>query len=223
MMTKIRMRIQNYLLKKNYVVLNYNKAKKGKNFELIREVLKRSQLKGSEAYQLLTLVRDICKKRKGNLAEVGVFRGGTAKLICEVKGSNNLYLFDTFEGLPKPSEADKESKFEEGEFKETSLEEVNKYLSKYSNFSLIKGLFPKSVPKYLFKKKFIFVHLDVDLYESTLESLKFFYPRMESGGIIISHDYSTHNGVKQAFDEYFKNKPELVIELPESQGLVVKK
>src|ERR1035437_2891958 len=38
----------------------------------------------------------------GDIAEVGVFRGGSAKLICEVKGSARLHLFDTFEGMPEP-------------------------------------------------------------------------------------------------------------------------
>jgi hypothetical protein len=36
----------------------------------------------------------------GAMAEAGVFRGGSAKLLCKIKGETPLYLFDTFEGLP---------------------------------------------------------------------------------------------------------------------------
>ncbi|HEX6559984.1 MAG TPA: TylF/MycF/NovP-related O-methyltransferase, partial [Longimicrobiales bacterium] len=40
----------------------------------------------------------------GALAEVGVFRGGTARVICDAKGDRPLHLFDTFAGLPQPGE-----------------------------------------------------------------------------------------------------------------------
>ena len=66
------------------------------------------------------------------------------------------------------------------------------------------------------------VHLDVDLYKSTLDCLKFFYPRVNKGGIIISHDYPSVNGVKKAFDEFFKDKPEPIIRVSYNQCLIVK-
>ena len=47
-------------------------------------------------YSSLKAVKDLA----GDIAEIGVYKGGTAKLICELKGNKNLYLFDTFEGLP---------------------------------------------------------------------------------------------------------------------------
>src|SRR5258708_14722189 len=44
---------------------------------------------------------------EGDYAEVGVYKGATAKLICEAKGNKFLHLFDTFEGLPQEGEIDK--------------------------------------------------------------------------------------------------------------------
>ena len=81
-----------------------------------------------------------------------------------------------------------------------------------------------SPKKYGLDKKFSFVHLDVDIYTSTLEALKFFYPRINRGGAILSHDYPGAVGVKKAFDEFFEDKPEIVIELPTGTGqaLVIK-
>lgn len=58
-------------------------------------------------------------------------------------------------------------------------------------------------------------------FQSILDCLEFFYPRMSHGGIILSHDY-TFKGVKRAFDEFFKDKPEVVIKLFGSQCMVVK-
>jgi len=221
-MGKLKILMQNYLLKKNYVILNYNLAEKNKYFDLIREVRKKSSLKACESYQIITSVRDICLKRKGNLAEIGIWKGGSAKLICEMKGENPLYLFDTFTGLPEPTNEDNKSNFKKGIFKEVTIEEVKNYLKDYKNVYIFKSEFPNDLPDNFINKKFIFVNLDVDLYKGTLNCLKFFYPRLESGGILISHDYSIHPGVKKAFDEFFKDKLEPVIELPQSQCIIVK-
>ena len=71
-------------------------------------------------------------------------------------------------------------------------------------------------------KKFCFVHLDVDLYKSTIDSLRFFFPKMISGGIILMHDYHS-DGIQKAFRE-FKNENDLqVIELTGSQAIIIKK
>ena len=67
-----------------------------------------------------------------------------------------------------------------------------------------------------------FPDLDVDLYESTLEGLKFFYPRMSRGAILISHDYQSATGVDRAFSEFFSDKPESVVSLSGYQCLVTK-
>ena len=160
---------------------------------------------------------------EGDIAEVGVYQGGSAKLICEAKGEKTLHLFDTFEGLPKVTEEDTHfgmKYWETGEFKNTSIEKVKNYLSKYNNLRFYKGKFPETAEP-INKKQFSFVHLDVDLYQSTLDCLKFFFPRMVNGGIILSHDFHT-NGVKKAFREYFKDKNIPQIELSSSQCLVIK-
>jgi len=66
------------------------------------------------------------------------------------------------------------------------------------------------------------VHFDVDLYESTLACLRFFYPRMLPGGVMLSHDYSILAGVRKAVDEFLDGKPEKPIELPSTQCMIVK-
>lgn len=161
----------------------------------------------------------LAKKLSGDFAEVGVYMGKSAKLICESKDDKPLHLFDTFEGLPEPGPEDDSLLFKKQYMARLGL--VETYLSSYKNVTFNQGIFPETAE--LFKNKsFAFVNLDVDLYRSTLNCLDFFYPRMVVGGIILSHDYSTLIGVRKAFDEFFSDKAELVIELSTNQCLVVK-
>lgn len=167
---------------------------------------------------MLYLTARAMKATEGDFAELGVSTGGSAKLISEVKGDKVLHLFDTFEGLPDTSAHD--THLSRGQYL-CALPAVKEYLRSYSNIRYYQGLFPGTASAAA-SARFSFVHLDVDLYQSTLDGLAFFYPRMSKGGVIISHDYSTVPGVKKAFDEYFKDKPETVLELPTSQCMVVK-
>ena len=149
----------------------------------------------------------------GAIAEVGVYKGTTAKLICEGKDDRDLFLFDTFEGMPDEKITTHDD-WESYTHTDTSLKSVQSYLAQYPNITFIPGKFPESISLhpdlYLTEKKFSLVNLDVDLYQSTLDGLEFFYPRMVSGGRLISHNFNLKDspggntpGVKQAFLEYF--------------------
>lgn len=173
-------------------------------------------------YRLLSALAEKTEKIDGEIAEVGVYRGGSAKIICETT-EKEVHLFDTFSGLPEIGKEDDREQFKKGEYN-ASYDEVRNYLKEYPNIHYYKGLFPDTA-KPVKNKKFSLVHLDVDIYESTLKGLEFFYPRMSTGAVIISHDYTSATGVKKAFDEFFKGKPEVVI-LPfrqSTQCLVIKK
>lgn len=166
-------------------------------------------LSNIEAYQIYITVKKT-EKISGDIAEVGVYKGASAKLICEAGGDKSIHLFDTFEGLPEISDKDDSERFHKGEYS-VMLENVKNYLKSYPNVYFYKGIFPASADTAK-NKNFSFVHLDVDLYQSTLDCLNFFYPRMSRGGAIISHDYPGSKGVKKAIDEFFDDKPEIIIE-----------
>lgn len=174
-----------------------------------------------EAYQIVMAVRRT-SKISGDIAEVGTYEGGSSKLIAETRGTGSnkhIYLFDTFEGLPELQDIDR-SNFSDKQY-QASYEKVKAYLSAYPGISIFKGIFPASGTA-ITNKRFSFVHLDVDLYEATKESLEFFYPRMERGGVIISHDYLTAPGVRKAVDEFMADKPEAVFESSTAQCFIVK-
>lgn len=172
-----------------------------------------------EAYQIFMGVKRTAKVN-GDIAEVGVYKGGSAKIICEAKGNKALHLFDTFEGLPDLSAMDPSKELHKGLYR-SSFEEVKTYLKEYSNVYFYKGLFPFTAEP-IKNKRFSFVNLDVDLYKSTLSCLEFFYSKINIGGVIISHDYGTRSGVKKAFDDFFEKKPEPIIELSGFHCLIVK-
>jgi O-methyltransferase len=174
----------------------------------------------NELFMVLALA-SIQKNVKGSFAEVGVFNGCSAKIICEGKGNKSLYLFDTFEGLPGVRDIDEGAGFSKGMYN-GNYESVKRKLSKYENVYIYKGLFP-GTGEPVKDKKFAFVNLDVDIYQSTKDCLKFFYERMEKGGIILSHDYQGLMGVKKAFDEFFADKGEEIIQLYMSQCMVIKR
>lgn len=197
------------------------KARKDRTiFDLLWEIRRgdRSLCSAFEQYLIYSVAR-AQSKRPGSMAEVGTFRGGTAKLICEVKGDKPFHVFDTFEGLPASSEADR-GVHREHQYT-CGLENVQAYLKGYENVQFHKGLFPDSaadVPE----QDYCFAHFDVDLYEGTKGCLEYFYPRMIPGGVMISHDYDILAGVQQAFREFLEDKPEEIIEQPTTQCMVVK-
>jgi len=156
----------------------------------------------------------------GDFAEVGVYKGGSAKLMALVKGDKRLSLFDTFIGLPELAASDG-SILHQGQFG-IDIAEVKQYLRDFKNIEFYPGLFPVTGEP-VKNRVFAFVHLDVDLYKSTFEALEFFYPRMTPGGIILSHDYTMPLGVKSAFKDFFSDKKEIIIELSTSQCIVVKR
>ncbi len=194
-------------------VINYYHDKKVMSF--LKKIINEDKpflLKPSELFLIYSFAQNQTYVN-GDYAEVGVFKGTTAKAICEVKENKHLHLFDTFEGLPQINKID--SKFKTKMFK-SDYQRVKEKLAKYKNVHIYKGIFPEA-GRPIKDKKFAFVHLDVDIYQSTKDCLEFFYDKMSKNGIIISHDYHTQ-GVKKAFDDFFKNKPEKIIQLPMSQG-----
>jgi hypothetical protein len=202
------------------VLLYYDEPGKSCILDLIHKIKAQTTmlLSDDESYQLFMAVRNT-QKLSGDIAEVGVYRGGSARLICEAKGDRVLHLFDTFEGLPEIGKVD-HPLFRKGKYA-ASLEEVRHFLQGYTNVYFYKGLFPGTA-KLVEDKRFSIVHLDADLYESTLDCLQFFYPRMTQGGVLMAHDFNLPHGVRKAFVEFFVGKPESIIEMSGTHCLVVK-
>ena len=149
------------------------------------------------------------KNLKGNVAELGVYKGKFARYINSYFKEKKLYLFDTFEGFDERDiTTEKKEGFSSGSqnFADTSVESVLSLMPYPNNCIPVKGFFPESAVN--IKDEFVFVSLDADLYEPIYEGLKFFYPLLVSGGYIFVHDFNNDNypGARKAVEKFCAEK-----------------
>ena len=165
----------------------------------------------------------------GDTAECGAFRGAGSHLILSaLEGcAKHHHIFDSFEGLSSPQSVDshpgKEGYWEAGDLAaEMSIVQAN--LAQFDHVSLHRGWIPERFPE-VEDRTFALVHIDVDLYQPTHDSMAFFYERMNPGGVIIDDDYGSDwcPGARRAIDEFMSDKPEPVVHLTTGQALIVKR
>lgn len=162
----------------------------------------------------------------GAVAECGSYVGVSAWFIANEIDGADFFLFDSFEGLPDPSEKDLTPKgshqWSKGDLAVTE-DLLAENMKGFPNIHIMKGWIPERFTE-VSDLQFKLVHIDVDLYEPTLESLIFFYDRMVPGGIIVLDDYGFENcpGTYTAANEFMSGHPENIIHLPTGQGIIIK-
>jgi O-methyltransferase len=190
---------------------------------LIKDTRAKTQLLLTDpaALHLLACAR-AARPLPGVFAEAGVFRGGSARLICEEKGDGDIHLFDVFETLQDrsttPSAEQVRAHFGSVHGCETQVREL---LAGYPNVHFHTGVFPESARGLQDDLRFSFVHLDMDLVAPTLAALEFFLPRLVQGGIVLVDDYCDRF-LKSCVDEWFAGRAETLIELPWSQAMAIR-
>jgi O-methyltransferase len=179
---------------------------------------------------LILLLRSIVDRNvEGDLAELGVWKGSTAKLIHHYLPERRLHLFDTFGGFDtrdiKSEQIATGFKVDATAFSDTGVDAVMKYICpKNNNVACYPGYFPSSIPSDFSERSFAFVHLDADLYTPIMVGLEYFYQRVTRGGCIVIHDYNAWPGARKAVNDFFQDKQEVPIPMPDKSGsaLVVK-
>jgi len=194
-----------------------------KEFQAIYQKVKGFTLVGPERcyalYQSLKYI--LANDVSGDLVECGVWKGGSAMLMAYTLlgagiNSRRIFLYDTFEGMPKPGEKDGE--FEKREWERLKLdeqrnnwclstvEEVKNNLGQTGypkeNIVWIKGKVEETIPGQL-PSQIALLRLDTDWYESTKHELLHLFPLLENKGVLIIDDYGAWQGAKKATDEYF--------------------
>ena len=156
---------------------------------------------------------------EGAFAELGVYKGITSRFIHQQAPKRLLYLFDTFEGFPAGAlETAKDDRF-----RDTSQEHVARLIENLENVVFRTGYFPQTAAG-LEQEKYALVMLDFDLYQSALDAFKFFYPRLVPGGYFFMHDFNSPESdyaISRAASEFLKDKPELLVEIPDIWGSAV--
>jgi hypothetical protein len=158
---------------------------------------------------------------EGDFAELGVWKGNSAAVLASFSTLSNrkLYLFDTFAGFDSRDMID-EDRPKNGDFADTSIEYVKATIGSNSRTVFLPGYFPDSISTEVQESKFALVHIDCDLYSPMKAALDFFYPRLNKGGMLILHDYSSGNwsGATRAIDEFRTATGEYVSLWPDKSG-----
>jgi hypothetical protein len=148
---------------------------------------------------------------QGAVAEGGVYKGDFAAHISRCFPDRRIWLFDTFEGFDERDvNADVKQGFSSGTdgvfLKYPFIDKVVNKQANPENTVIKKGFFPETTvgDERLAEEQFVFVNLDFDLYEPILAGLRFFYPKMARGGIILVHDFfhEFFSGAQKAAREF---------------------
>jgi hypothetical protein len=176
---------------------------------------------GEGLYILKSLQKSLAFE--GDVCEFGVAQGATSALIAnELKNTKkNLWLFDSFEGLPKPTEKDNliNDIFNLGSmeaYRGTMACPMDMVKSRLSDINfprnrtkIIKGFIEKTIFDPTLPKKVCFAYIDFDFYEPILIALNYLDFVLQPGGYVIVDDYNFFSeGVKIAVDEFYNNNKE---------------
>jgi hypothetical protein len=162
---------------------------------------------------------------EGCIIECGVWRGGSSMaaaltLIQEGDTSRDVYLFDTFEGMPPPKDVDRTV---DGTLAQTHLDrdpdkagwvwavagidDVRRNMGStgypQDRVKYVKGPVEATIPSNAPAEPIALLRLDTDWYESTKHELTHLFPRLSEGGVLIIDDYGHWEGARKAVDEYF--------------------
>jgi O-methyltransferase len=150
----------------------------------------------------------------GDAVELGCNVGMTSsfiqRLLTRTQSGKQLYVYDSFEGLPSKTTEDGATPCDAG----ASAVSIEMFKRTFKDAGLElpvinKGFF-SNIPDEKYPDKICFAFLDGDFYGSIMDSFKKIYNKMQPGGIILVHDYKWDNfpGVKKACDDFLKDKPE---------------
>jgi O-methyltransferase len=156
----------------------------------------------------------------GDFAEMGVYKGESARILHRMDTHRMIHLFDTFEGFPEQDlhgEQGEAATYTCENFADTDMEKVIRFVDAGDRALFYKGHFPETTVG-MKDEKFALVNIDADLYRPTLSALSFFYPRLSPGGVLLIHDYNVKwTGVMHAVDEFCATIPEEPVILPDME------
>jgi O-methyltransferase len=227
-MTSIVRRVRNMAERVMGSVIGLNDADVAAR-SLIRRVEKFTMTSHERLFGLVQAIRYVSRARTpGAIVECGVWRGGSsmAAALALIEGGDtarDLYLFDTYEGMSAPTEADRNwrgssaagrfSRSQRGDEKSSwcyaSIEDVRANLLstgyEEQRLHFVKGKVEDTLPREA-PDQIALLRLDTDWYESTRHEMTHLYPRLAPGGVLIIDDYGYWEGARKAVDEYLESQ-----------------
>ncbi|HEY2987985.1 MAG TPA: TylF/MycF/NovP-related O-methyltransferase [Candidatus Binatia bacterium] len=190
--------------------------------ELYRAVKPYTMLSRARLFSLYKLAKRACAKNlPGNFVECGVAAGGASATLAAVikkysRIPRRLYAFDSFEGMPDPSAADRRRGVAANATgwgagtcaaPQESLREICRRLGVENIVVPVKGQFEKTLPAYRGKVGAIaLLHMDADWYASTRTILENFFEQVVHGGLIQVDDYEFWDGCRKAVTEFERHR-----------------
>lgn len=196
-------------------------------FPIFERCCKYSMTSWQRLYNLHAAVRYAVRTNiQGDFVECGVWRGGSMMMVAHTLlalgcTDKRLFLFDTFEGLPKPDKSldvdvwghnaaegwEMHRKTDQSsDWAFASLEEVRANMEStgypMDKVFFIKGMVEDNLPAKA-PDAIAMLRLDTDWYQSTKHEMEVLYPRLSRNGVLILDDYGHFKGARQAVDEYF--------------------
>lgn len=180
-------------------------------------------------YELWKLTEQTSKLKEGAILEVGVWRGGTGALMAksaELNGiTEKIYLCDTFRGVVKTSGQD--SAYSDGEHSDATREGVEKLFRDefhLDNYEILEGVFPEETGDQVEKLKFRLCHIDVDVYQSSKDTVEWIWERLVPNGVIVFDDYGyvRTDGITRHVNEMMNDKDKFVLYNLNGHAVIVK-
>lgn len=192
-------------------------AREGRHIEL-------SNLIGTTVTEALYIVNYLHKslRNAGDVCEFGVAQGATSALLSQelADKGRKLWLFDSFEGLPKPHEKDQliHDIFNLGSMAKyqgrmcSPAEEVLTRLRALQvpsdRYELVPGWVEDSLQRTDLPQQVAFAYIDFDFYNPIKETLRWLDPRMAVGSSVVVDDYGFFSaGAAAAVDEFREENP----------------
>lgn len=232
-----------YLMKYGIYAPDFDKE----SIENINCVKPYTMTSATRLFALIQAVKYVAKANiPGSIVECGVWRGGSMMAAARTlkrlnKSDVDLYLFDTYEGMTTPTEADisftglqaanRYQSVKRGNARSdwcyAPLEDVQKNLFSTgydkNKMKFIKGKVEDTIPQSA-PGQISILRLDTDWYESTKHELIHLYPRLTVGGVLIIDDYGFWKGSRKATDEYFaQNNIPILLNRIDSTGRIAVK
>jgi O-methyltransferase len=159
-------------------------------------------------YTVYQAVQNAARLANGSFhfLEVGVYRGGTTYFIMRLAQELGIKVtgqgFDTFEGHAPIDLVRKRDLHAAGNFSDTSYEQVSSFLARFQRVELLKGRVQDTINQV--NEVPWLIHLDTDIYEPTLFTLRHFAKQLPLGAMVVvdDFDFTSCPGIRLAVEEF---------------------
>lgn len=147
------------------------------------------------------------------------FRYAHDRIRKILRSDIHMFAFDSFDGLPEPKDIDVHPDFRKSQFSQSKKEFVSildKHGVSRKIYTTVEGYYNKTLHEETARniglKKAAVVWIDCDLYESTVDVLRFITPYLQTGTVVVFDDFYCFNGdpdrgEQRALREYLDNNP----------------